>query len=724
MLNGTGVSVVAPCSNAWASWGGLCSWPGARRSLGKLWMALCLCLGFMAAVQASTRFETDPTFTPLIESSDWWLTNYVTALLVQPDDRVLVLGGFDRVNGVPRKNLARLHPDGTLDTSFNTGTWVNRGLFAMALQPDGKLLLAGRDDQTKDDVVRLNPDGSIDPTFNIRAHLAPGFPAFYGGINNIVNKVAVQPDGKVLIVGAFSAVNGETRYQIARLNVDGSLDSTMGQTAIASDMGTSGQLNGLAVQPDGKVLIGGYYYSTSDGEQKNYVARLNPDGSLDAVLFSSVMPTVLALQADDKVLVGRFVTNGDPPVPGQAIGRLNADFSLDTSWGSDLGFVGTSTVAAVFSLLRLPDGKLLIGGMFNSINQMPLNNIARLNADGSLDTSFNPGTGANGDIYALAMSHQADILVGGAFYGFNDGAQKFLVRLRSASGGTVTPLVTAGSGAIYPSTPQWVPSGNAGISLTLSADPGYMLGSVGGTCGGSLSFDQGNYTYQTDAITTDCTVVVSFKSSTELSWTVTPSSVGNGRISPAAVQTVVGGDAVSFDLAPDAGYGVDVVDGSCGGSLIGLRYTTSAITGDCTVVVHYKAVAPFIFVVTASMEGPGSMSPATPQLVASGEAATFTFHPAVGFWVSRVQGTCGGILFGGVLTEGVFTTHSVTTDCTVIARYELIPVVTPTPPPDGVGSVRAVPALTAWPALWLAVLIGGLGSWRTRRFCRGEERQN
>ncbi|MEM6321521.1 MAG: delta-60 repeat domain-containing protein, partial [Bacteroidota bacterium] len=164
----------------------------------------------------------------------------------------------------------------------------------------------------------LSQDGSLDTSFD------PG-----SGTNATVQSVAVQSDGKVLIGGDFTTVNGTSRARIARLNADGSLD-----TSFDPGSGTNGDVQSVAVQSDGKVLIGGFF-TTVDGTGRRRIARLNADGSLD--------------------------TSFDP---------------------------GSGTNATVQSVAVQSDGKVLIGGDFTSVDGTSRNSIARLNADGSLDTSF------------------------------------------------------------------------------------------------------------------------------------------------------------------------------------------------------------------------------------------------------------------------------------------------------------------------------------------------
>jgi hypothetical protein len=157
--------------------------------------------------------------------------------------------------------------------------------------------------------------------------------------------------------------------------------------------------------------------------------------------------------------------------------------------------------------------------------------------------------------------------------------------------------------------------------------------------------------------------------------TVTP-SVGtpSGTISPSSPQVVNDGATASFTLSPSAGFAIDSVGGTCGGSLVGDVYTTNPVTADCTVIANFVAVA-VTHTVTPSVGTPsGTITPSIPQLVADGATTSFTLAPASGFQIGTVGGTCGGSLAGNV-----FTTDAIIADCTVIANFIANPLANVTP---------------------------------------------
>ena len=259
--------------------------------------------------------------------------------------------------------------------------------------------------------------GDVDLTFDAGAIVNAN-----SGISQ-VNAVVVQPDGKILVGGFFTSVNGTARDLVARLNADGSIDSSF-STPVQSNS-SFGSVVALALQPDGKILVGGHFLIGTD--VKNTV-RLNSNGSLDGTF--NTMETggsfvsVLVLQPDGKILVGGQIGNYDG-VSGRGIVRLNSNGSLDNPLGLNSNLQNT-----VNSIALQTDGKIIAGGNFFVIGSTPLQkNVARLNANGTLDTSFAGNGGADNDVYAVAVQPNGKILIGGSFTNFNGTPQNQIVRL-------------------------------------------------------------------------------------------------------------------------------------------------------------------------------------------------------------------------------------------------------------------------------------------------------
>ncbi|MBK6753652.1 MAG: delta-60 repeat domain-containing protein [Flavobacteriales bacterium] len=369
----------------------------------------------------------DPTFLPGSGP-----TYGVYTILVRPDGKILIGGFFTTYNGTARKNLARLNSDGSLDTSLQIGSGSDQEIYAIAMLTDGNLLIAGNFDTynalTRYSLARLFPDGAYDITFNAGTG-AGGEPGPF------VEHVRVRSNGQILVGGRFRLFNGALRSRLAQLNNDGTLD-----TSFDPGSGPNDVVNCSADQPDGKVLIGGGFITVA-GVSKVCVARLNADGTLDP----SFSPGIggagareMVLLPDGKILVvGYFSTTNGALV--NRIARLLPDGSLDGSFA-----IGTGADASIEALALQPDGKILIGGAFTTFNGTGRNRIARLNADGSLDVTFDPGTGANDMVKELALQADGKVIIAGLFTHVNGTSKDRVARLNST--GTLEAGYNTGSG--------------------------------------------------------------------------------------------------------------------------------------------------------------------------------------------------------------------------------------------------------------------------------------
>ncbi|MDT5271195.1 MAG: fibronectin-binding autotransporter adhesin [Acidobacteriota bacterium] len=369
---------------------------------------------------------------PAFNSGGSGANGFVSVVAVQPDGKIIFSGdsNFTAYNGdfsAPR-NVMRLNADGTRDTAFNPGgTGANEPLRALAVQPDGKIIIGGfftaynGDSSAPDGVMRLNADGTRDASFN------PG-----GSGVGVVTALAVQPDGKIIIAGGFffTAYNGDSSAPLGvmRLNADGTRDASFNP----GGSGAGGLVTALAMQPDGKIIFSGDSSAyNGDGSAPRNVIRLNADGTRDTAFnpggTGAIGPVhALAVQPDGKIIIGGFLTayNGDSSAP-DGVMRLNADGTRDASFnprGAGTCCAGAGgTDAYVSEVAVQPDGKVVIGGFFTAYNgdfSAP-RNVIRLNADGTRDTAFNPGgTGPNGSARA-ALQPDGKVIIYGSFTAYN-----------------------------------------------------------------------------------------------------------------------------------------------------------------------------------------------------------------------------------------------------------------------------------------------------------------
>jgi uncharacterized delta-60 repeat protein/gliding motility-associated-like protein len=315
----------------------------------------------------------------------------------------------------PASVTASYDGPGSLDNSFNppaNGPGSISFFDYMVLQPDGKVLLANFESAIIEyALVRLTTDGSFDPGFTQWDQSR-----FTGG----TSPLGLQSDGKIILGGSFTEIDGDNFGRIARFNSDGTLDITFN----SSGSGFNGSVSVIEVQADDKIIATGNFTSYN-GSAVNRIVRLNADGTIDALFSAGTGPnnavSDIGIQNDNKILIsGQFTAVDGTAMDRMA--RLNSDGTLDLSF--------TPAGGAIANVIALQsDNKILIGGAFTSVGGVSRNYIARLNADGSLDSSFDPGTGFDDWVYSIYQEPSGKILVGGWFQNFSGTARNFLARL-------------------------------------------------------------------------------------------------------------------------------------------------------------------------------------------------------------------------------------------------------------------------------------------------------
>jgi uncharacterized delta-60 repeat protein len=329
--------------------------------------------------------------------------NTVCALAVQTDGGVIVGGAFDHLGGQARSHVGRLDAQGALDASFNVSLGndpYDTSVKTLAIQPDGKILVGGSfiyyGALQLLDLVRVDTAGTVDAGF------IPGLSGFYP----FISCLALQPDQKILLAGCFETLGWQRHTNLGRLEFSGAMDTNFVGTTEFAAYPTDGRVYAMALQPDGKVLLGGIF-NTLCGTARKHLGRLNANGTLDTAFNPGAEGYVycLTLQADGKILVGGSFTN----LAGQArsrLGRLLSDGTLDAAFnpGAD-GYISSLALQA--------DGKILTGGAFTNLAGRAFNRLGRLNPDGSTDTTFIPG--ADATVYALALQADGKVLAGGSF---------------------------------------------------------------------------------------------------------------------------------------------------------------------------------------------------------------------------------------------------------------------------------------------------------------------
>src|SRR6266436_2522438 len=236
--------------------------------------------------------QLDTTFVPAPGTND-----AVNVVIPQPDGKVVAAGRFTFANTVFRNRIARFNFNGSLDTTFDPGTGADGEITAAVLQPDGRIVVAGRftsfNGFTHNGICRLNANGSVDQTFGLG-----------NGINNpAALALALQSDGRIIVGGQFSQIDLTQRFNLARLNTNGSVDLSFDPLN-----GPSGDVNAIVIQPAGAIIIGGTFIGYN-GFARGGIARVLANGVLDPSFDSGVGTGgnvfALALQHNGQIVLGR-----------------------------------------------------------------------------------------------------------------------------------------------------------------------------------------------------------------------------------------------------------------------------------------------------------------------------------------------------------------------------------------------------------------------------------
>lgn len=355
---------------------------------------------------------------------------------------------------------------GYLDQSFNQGGsgFPSGYVQATAVQPDGKILVGGSSTTYNGSTIglltRLNTDGSIDPSFNT----GTAFAQSTGGVPSI-QSILVLPDGSILVAGNFLRYNSGTNNvtQLVKLSATGVLDTTF-----VSNLGVvSGVVMRLTLLSTGDIVVGGQMVSVG-GVTIGGIFKINPSGQVNTA-FNSNIGTGFTLGGGSgalTVLGCVELANNNLMIVGTSLNRLNgiaigniAEIQTDGTPVSAVNTeLGTGANDTITRIIKQSTGKVVIAGWFSSLKGVTTGRIARLNADGTVDTTFNQsGVGFNGRVDVIALDANDKIIVGtnGVSPTFNGSQVSQLLKL-SADGSIDSSFVgaVAGAGSVGVITPE------------------------------------------------------------------------------------------------------------------------------------------------------------------------------------------------------------------------------------------------------------------------------
>lgn len=404
----------------------LFSWRHVRFLLAIVLAALLLLNTSISRVLAADG-DLDPTFGNggKITTAFSNYFDFTSSIAIQTDGKIVAAGTAGTDFGI-----ARYNPDGSLDSTFGTGGKVTASFFqasAVVIQTDGKIVAVGHAATTKIEfaLARYNQNGSLDSTFGTGGKVTTSFFR-----DDEAFAATIQPDGKIVVAGS-SFTETSRDIALARYNTDGTLDATFGNGGkVTTDFfGNLDEAFGVALQSDGKIVVGGIARRTINGPLRYNdafgVVRYNTDGSLDSTFGTGGKVATDFFDRNDDAFAMAIQSNGKIVVAGTAmqdtynkfaLARYNSDGSLDTTFGNGGKTVtdfGVFTSSQISDILIRPDGKIIAAGQsFDPATRLNFA-LARYNPDGSLDNSFGTAGKTTTDFFgqddaAIAIAAQPD----------------------------------------------------------------------------------------------------------------------------------------------------------------------------------------------------------------------------------------------------------------------------------------------------------------------------
>ena len=389
--------------------------------------------------------------------------SYIESILVLPNDDLIMGGKFDQYNNASRTSIVRAKANGDIETGF-TSPFSSGQVYGIQLLPNDQILVGGSFGSPSRGVAILDAsNGSFDNSFKVSSMsiaggvytplklqggkffiggsftdvngtarngvarlLSNGWLEGGRGANGAINTITSLTAGQIAVAGDFTAFRGAPRNRVARVTSTGVLDETLNP-----GVGANGSVLAMVKDANGKYIIAGNF-TQYDGTNRARIARINSNGTLDGTFDpgtgANAIIRTLVLQADGAILIGGDFTSYDGTVRGH-VARIETDGDVDPTFNPGTGADGT-----VQSITLQSTGKIIAAGSFTNYNGTARKYITRINTNGTIDATFDPGTGPDGTLNVVKADGNNNLLIGGNFTTYKDAARKGVARLTPDGG--------------------------------------------------------------------------------------------------------------------------------------------------------------------------------------------------------------------------------------------------------------------------------------------------
>ena len=365
------------------------------------------------------------------------LLNSIVDMFLQSDGKIVAVGYFSQFAHAKLIYVIRLNSDGTIDTSFNTGSGFDGFARGIVQQTDGKYVIIGAfnsyNDVPANGIIRLNSDGTIDTSYITGSGFGPSYAA--------ATNIAIQSDNKLIIAGNFSSYNGSPINRIIRLNSDGTRDTSFNP---GSGFSSGSDINGLGVLSNGQIIVAGNFNSYNNVSCPMMI-KLNPNGTRDTSFhytstgtsskyINAMHITLDLISGVDKITIAIY--DGSTNTSGLERYLYNGYLDTVILSGSSTNAVNGGIVA-IHLLKSNPVDLYLLSGTFTELRtssgNIPANRIIRIDSNGNKDNTFNYGTGFS-DYRSLGANviifqSNSKYLLGGRLIEYNGASVDTIVRL-------------------------------------------------------------------------------------------------------------------------------------------------------------------------------------------------------------------------------------------------------------------------------------------------------